>query len=230
MGFWSKLKNVVKGVVRAVVKVVVAVVHAVIGAIGSIFLFWMTKKIRLHVCILQDGGKAIVSVAEAEASIQRAAALIRQKFDTKVIHYGKPYVQIIKEQAPATALGTQCSASGYFTIEYGEGGSFFAKHTAGWNAIPITVTHPVTIFVVKSIKNGSSEWRGCSSGFMTDYVLVTEKGLNDDTTLTHEIAHACNLLHRDTKTNLLYHGFDRGTGVTGWQKWAFRISRHVNFW
>lgn len=230
MGWWSSVKNFVKGAARAVAKTVTGIVHWVIGAVGSIFLFWMTKKLRINVVILHEGGKALATVAEAEASVQKATALIKQKFDVKVKHYGNPFVQVIKEQAPASALGTECSASGYWDIEYKEAGSFFAKYTAGWNGIPITVTHPITVFVVKTIKNNGADWRGCSVGMLTDYVLITPTGLNDDTTLTHEIAHCCHLLHRDTKSNLMYHGFDRGTSVTGWQKWWFRTSRHVNFW
>jgi hypothetical protein len=231
MGWWSKVKHFVKGVARAVVKIVAFVVHLVIAAVASIFLFWLKKKIRLNVCILHPpGGKELASITEAEASVVRAAQLINQKFNTKVLHYGSPYIQIIKAPAPSSALGTECSGSGYASIEYGEAGSFFAKYTAGWNAIPITVVYPVTIFVVQTIKHDGDNWRGCSSGLLTDYVLITPTGLNDDTTLTHEIGHACNLFHRDTKSNLMYHGWDRGTGITGWQKWWFRASRHVNFW
>jgi hypothetical protein len=238
MGLWSKIKkaakkvwNAVKGAARAVVKVVTWVVGFVIGAVSSIILFWLQKKIRLHVCILHPpGGKELASVAEAEASVNRAAQIIKDKFDVKVKHYGKPYVEIIKEAAPASALGTECSASGYGAIEYGEAGSFFAKYTAGWNVFPITLVFPVTVFVVQSIKHNGADWRGCSSGLLTDYVLVTPDGLKDDTTLTHEIGHACNLFHRDDKANLMYHGASRGKSVTGWQKWWFRASRHVNYW
>ena len=231
MGWWSKVKNFVKGVARAVVKVVTEIVHFVINSISSIFLFWLTKKIRLHVCILRPpGGKGLASVAEAEASLQRATQLIKQKFNTKVVRYGNPSIQLIEEGAPPSVLGTQCSASGYGNIEYGEAGSFFAKYTAGWNGIPITVVHPVTIFVVQTIKHDGENWRGCSSGLLTDYVLVTPDGLNDNTTLTHEIGHACHLFHRETKSNLMYHGASRGTSITGWQKWWFRASRHVNYW
>ena len=230
MGWWSKLKNFVKGVARTIVKVVTAVVGWVIGAVSSIFLFWMQKKIRLHVCILHvPGGKELASVADAEASVDRAAALFKSKYNTKVLHYGSPYVDIIKEDPPASALGTECSFSGYGS-EYGEAGAFFAKYTAGWNAIPITLVFPVTIFVVQSIKHDSEQWRGCSFGLLADYVVITPDGLNDDTTLAHELSHACGLFHRSNQGNLMYHGWDRGTSITGWQKWWVRSSRHVNYW
>src|SRR4051812_24397205 len=108
MGWWSSVKHFVKGVVRAVVKVVTTIVTSIIGAVSSIFLFWMTKKIRLNVVILRMGNKPLASTAEVEASVLRATALIKSKYDTKVLHYGNPYIQVTKENAPSSALGTEC--------------------------------------------------------------------------------------------------------------------------
>jgi hypothetical protein len=238
MSFWSKIKKavkavvrVVKAVVRAIIKVIVALVGLVIGVVGSLFLPWLEKRIRLHVCILHPaGGKEFVSVQEAEASVQRAAQLIKDRFDVKTLHYGTPFVEVIREDAPDAALDYECSASGYFKAEFGEASDFYSKYTAGWNAIPITLTYPVTVFVVRSVTHDGEAWRGCSSGFLTDYVVITADGIKDDTTLAHEIGHSCFLLHRDNKANLMYHQANRGTSITGWQKYVFRTSRHVNFW
>lgn len=238
MSFWSKIKKavkavvrVVKAVVRFVVKIVVALVSLVIGIVGGLVLFWLEKKIRLHVCILHPAGqKEFVSVAEAELSVQRAAQIIKDKFDTKTLHYGTPYIEVIKEDAPDKALDVHCSFTGYFRSEFGEASDFYSKHTAGWNAIPVSLVYPVTVFVVRSVTHDGQAWRGCSFGVLTDYVVITADGIKDATTLAHEIGHSGFLLHRDDKGNLMYHGANRGTSITGWQKYWFRASRHVNFW
>lgn len=239
MGLWSKIKKAikktlkhwVKTLARTIVKIVATIIGLVIGIVGSIFLFWLQKKIRIHVCILHPAGqKELVSVSDAQQSVERAAQLIKDKFNTKLLHYGNPHVEVIKEDAPDAALDTECTLSGGLKLEFGDGGDFYTSHTAGWNAIPVSLVYPVTVFVVRSIKSDGKDFRGCSSGFFTDYVVITPDGINDTTTLAHEIGHACFLLHRKKQTNLMYHEANRGTSITGWQKYWFRASRHVNFW
>ena len=242
MGFWSKLKNAikkvakavvraVKAIVRTVIKIVATIVSFVIGFVGELFLFWKEKKLRIHVCILHPAGqKELVSIADADLSVQRAAQIIKDKFNTKVIHYGKPYIQVIKEDAPDKALDAKCSASGYFRAEWGEASDFYSKYTAGWNAIPVSLGYPITVFVVRTVKHDSDFWRGCSFGLLTDYLVITPDGINDKTTLAHEIGHCCFLLHRDDFANLMYHEASRGISVTRWQRYWFRLSRHINYW
>ena len=238
MSFWSKIKNavkavvrVVKAVVRAVVKVVVTIVSLVVGGLASIFFFWVQKKLRIHVCILHpEGQKELVSVQDAEASVERAKQLLKDRFNVQVLGYGRPSVQIVKEAAPDEALDPDCSFTGYFESEFGVASDFYSRWTAGWVGIPITFVFPVTVFVVRNVTHGSEQWRGCSFGFLTDYLVITPDGIRDPTTLSHELGHTGFLLHRRTKGNLMYHDFPRGTSITGWQKWWFRSSRHVNFW
>jgi hypothetical protein len=238
MSLWSRIKKAaqwvgrkVKGFVRLVVKIIVTVVSFVINGIGSLFLPWLEKKIRIYVCILHPAGqKELVSVQEAEASVQRAAQIIKDRFDTKTLHYGTPYIDIIKEAAPDKALDADCSFTGYLRSEFGMASDFYSRHTAGWNAIPISLVYPVTVFVVRSVRNGKDSWSGCSFGLLTDYIVITPDGVRDPSTLAHEIGHTGFLLHRDDSNNLMHHSLPRGTSITGWQKWLFRTSRHVNFW
>jgi len=186
---------------------------------------------RVHVCILHPpGGVPLATETEVNDSITRAAAIIKQRFNVKLMPYAKSYVQQVKENPPPSALSVECSFTGYFKDEYGEAGSFFAKNTAGWNAVPVSLTYPVTVFVVEHVTNDGSEWRGCSFGLMCDYLVITHTGLTDSTTLAHELGHTGNLFHRDDSNNLMYHPHTRGTSTTGWQKWWFRASRHVNYW
>jgi hypothetical protein len=249
MGLWSSIKKavkkvvkaakkavkavvrVVKAVVRVVVKVVVAIVMAVVGAVTSILLFWVTKKMRIRVCILHPEGQAeLVSAQDADASIHRAAKILKDRFNVRLIGYGRPHILVIKSAAPDSALDQECSATGFFRSEFGEASDFFAAWTAGWVLFPLSLVFPVTVFVVRSVTHGHEHWRGCSFGLLTDYLVITPDGLRDDTTLAHEIGHTGFLLHRDATSNLMHHSLPRSIAITGWQKWVFRNSRHVNFW
>jgi len=242
MGFFSKLKNavkkavkavanVVKGIVRNIVRIVVEVIHRLVN-LGLGLIFWgREKKLRVHIVILHEPGQApLVTEQNADDSFERAKAILKDKFNVRGYGFGKPHITTLKEEAPDRALNVECGAGGYFTREYGAAGSFFASHLGGWNVLPVTFMYPITVFVVAHVTHDGKEWRGCSWGILADYVVLTPTGINDDTTLAHEIGHACSLLHRDSKSNLMFHGWDRGTSVTGWQRFWFRGSRHVNFY
>ena len=88
---------------------------------------------------------------------------------------------------PAEALDVTCSPS----IEFTEAGEYYAKLLAGWNLIPISMTFPVTVFVVRDLQGFSL---GCSMNVFADYVIVDRAGLETDhVTLPHEIGHTCGL-------------------------------------
>jgi hypothetical protein len=226
MGLWSKFKKAVRAAVRFVIKIDAAIGRGITNIVIGLFLPFVQKKLRLQICILHPPDEPpLATVEQAIASRARAAAILSEKFDTKLIDFGPP--QFIKEIPPSRAL----DAREALRDDFGEAGSFFAKYTVGWNVIPITAVFPITVFIVRSIvdlhgkpKRGSSQW------IATEYLLLTPVGLNDKTTLSHEIGHCCSLLHRKPQDNLMQPDHDRGTSVTGWQKYLFRTSRHVNFW
>jgi hypothetical protein len=225
MRSWSSVISVIK----TTGKLVAGVIGFFAGAVGSIFLFWMRKKIRLHIYILHPPGqKELVTITEAEASVQRANNLLKDKYNTEICHYGDPYIEIEKASSPAGILNIQHS-----NWHWGDrdGNNFIATRSAGWNGIPVSLQYPITIFVVQTITNTETgkPWRGFFEGFITDNIFITPSGMNDATTLAHEISH-CMLWHTKNKANLMYHEPDRGTDITGWQKWLFRTSRNVNFW
>lgn len=239
MGLWSKIKraakrvaNIVKAAVRALVKVlVVEVLQRIINIVLLPIGYLVTKKMRVNIVILHEPGMPpLISTQDAEASFQRAVALYKDKFDVRLVGYGKPYIAALKEDAPHDALNPECSGSGIWEHEMGEAGSFYASHLAGWNVIPISFTYPITVFVVANVTHHGASWQGCSFGPLTDYVVLTPTAMNQDTTLAHEIGHACGLLDRDNPANFMKHTAPRGTAVTGWQRFVVRTSRHVNFY
>jgi hypothetical protein len=78
---------------------------------------------------------------------------------------------------------------------------------------------------------------GCSIP-IADYVTLsavpnpgsTKTGAADLTTMAHELAHTCLLMHRTDKNNLMFASSPRGTDVTKWQRWVVRTSRHCTWW
>lgn len=69
-----------------------------------------------------------------------------------------------------------CAPSGIFQDLFDETGDYFTRHTAGWNAIPISLRFPITVFVINGIDDG---YIGCSAGPFSDYVVVTKDGIKE---------------------------------------------------
>jgi hypothetical protein len=122
-------------------------------------------------------------------------------------------VEVIKEPAPIHALNVRCDAGAY-ADEFGEAGEFFAKHLAGWNAIPITARFPITVFIVEDVRDKV----GYAVGPLTDYATVDIDGVKDNlaSTMMHEISHVCNNWHWHPLSNLMYpDSWKNGSKVRG---------------
>lgn len=229
MGFWSRIKNAIKKVVRvvkAVVRLVVRIVVTVVGYVIAAITILFPKKVRLQIFILSyDGVNGIINKEALIPSINYARRVMKDRFQATLRPYSKEWVQVITEKAPNQVLNVHCGLTGYGE-EYGVAGDFFAKHLAGWNAIPISLTFPITVFIVDNIavKNG------CSFGPLTDYVTVDLDGVAETSTMMHEIGHACNLWHSNVKSNLMWPNNNRGDAVTLTQKITVRSSRHLTPW
>lgn len=243
MGLWSSIKKAAKKVWRAVKAVARVVVRAVVGLVMRVFhivgsvldlIYMVKKRMRIQVFILRESeAQGLVPESDLDLAINTAKQIFLDRFKVEIRAYGNPIVQTLPDVAPTAALDVHCDADA-FGEEFGEAGEYFADHLAGWNAIPVSLKFPVTVFVVRSIAGKI----GCSIP-ITDYVTLSANpaspgskitGVNNRTTLAHELAHTCLLMHRDNKANLLYPEFDRGTEVTGWQRWVARTSRHCTWW
>jgi hypothetical protein len=237
MGFWSSLKNkikkalkkvwqVVKAIVRVIVRIVVTVWGWLVGLFDLLFGFlgWPQKKLRYHVFILSDQKGPLINPGDLAASIDFFTKTFKERFNVKVMAYGKPEIEIIKNPAPAAALDVSCGG-GAFSNEFGEAGEFFAEHIAGWNAIPISLTFPITIFIVRSMVGAD----GCSLGPLTDYLVMTPSAVSELNVMAHEVGHSCNLWHSGSKSNLMWKDPSRGNDVKWFQKNLVRSSRHVQY-
>lgn len=237
MSLWGSIKNAVKKVVRAVKAVVRIVVRVVITIVNALtfglydfllgFLAWPRKRLRMHVFIISTGGKPVASSAEVMTAVEAAKKIYKDRFNVEIIPYSESsMVQVLTDPAPASVVDYKCGGAA-FGSEFGEAGEFFAQHLAGWNAIPISLTFPVTVFVVHSITGGAL---GCSVAVLGEYVVIDPRGLADHVALAHETGHTCSLWHSGDHTNLMYRQSPAGEGVKWFQKNLLRSSRHVQYW
>ena len=242
MSLWSKIKNVakkawrfVKAVVRVVVRVVITIVNNLTLGLPDLllgFIAWPPKRLRLHVFILSaepppGGGDVspstqVVPTQLVQDAIDRTKKIYKERFNVNVRPYSKTFIEVITEPATAEALDFKCGIGS----EFGEAGEFFAKYLAGWNAMPISFTFPVTVFVVRSLKGPL----GCSMSVIGDYVVIANNGLMDNVALAHEIGHTCSLWHSGSSDNLMYKQSPAGEKVKWFQKNLLRSSRHVQYW
>lgn len=231
MGFWS----FVKAVARVIVKVVVAVVMNVTFGLFDLFFgfaAWPPKKMRLQVFILSEPdttsefpfSRPVASVADVQLAIDKTIAIYKKRFNIQIVSYSKQMIQHIPEEAPASVLDFQCGLGS----EFDDQGAWFADHTAGWNAVPISMTFPISVFVVRSLTTAGP--LGCSMATLGDYVVIATPGLLDPTALAHEIGHTCNLWHSRDPKNLMIGRAPGGDEVKWFQKNLVRSSRHATYW
>jgi hypothetical protein len=234
MGIWSSIKKAAKAVWRAakaVVRIAIRIVATVVMlgvnildlALG--FIGWPPKKMRLHVVILP-----IYTTPDERDKIRHATQLNidqveriwRERMNVHLRPYGKTYIEFFEGQVPNRALNPSCC-----------GIDLFAQNTAGWVGVPISLTFPITVFVVADVQCKG----GCSNGFFADYVVIDNDGLNSsgvrlsNSLMAHECLHACSLLgHLGGITNLIWPGNDRGDRLNWAQRNIIRSSRHVTYW
>jgi hypothetical protein len=224
---WRGVKAVVRIVVRVVIEFVQRLTWGILDLLFG-FIAWPPKRLRLHVFILWDeqpgGGDPLPPVEQvAQDAVDRMKRIYKDKFNVNVRPYGKTFVEKLAGPFPDSVLDFECGLG----QEFGEAGEFFAQHLAGWNAIPISLTFPITVFVVRSFKGQDL---GCSMSVLGDYVVITRAGLMDNVALAHECGHSCGLWHSGTSNNLMFRSSPAGENVKWFQKNLLRSSRHVHFW
>jgi hypothetical protein len=233
---WGWIKKKVKAVVRVVVRAVIEIVNRLtLGVLDLLFGFiaWPPKRLRLHVFILwselppsPDPLPPIEQVIQA--AIDRTKKLYKDKFNVNLRPYSKTFMEPLNGPFPNGVLDFKCGIGS----EFGDAGEYFAQHLAGWNAIPISFTFPITVFVVRDLTDGAL---GCSMSVIGDYVVIDRDGLLDNVALAHEIGHSCGLSpgpawHDWTPSNLMYKESPAGENVKWFQKNILRASRHVQYW
>ncbi len=228
---WKWIKKKVKALVRVVVRAAIEVFNRLTTGLYDLvfgFFTWPPKRLRLHVFILWDeppgGGDPQPPIEQVvQAAIDRTKRIYKDKFNVNISPYSKTYMETLKGPFPDEVLDFTCGLG----EEFDTAGDFFAGHLAGWNAIPITLSFPITVFVVRSF---TGQDLGCSMHVLGDYVVITRNGLMDNVALAHEMGHTCGLWHSKTSSNLMFESSPAGENVKWFQKNILRSSRHVKYW
>ena len=257
---WSKFKKYLKKawrVVKAAVRLGVR-----LGILGLTlpfkawdlvfgFLAWPQKRMKVHIAVLQGPAGPLIEYNDLN-NLLPSIELLKKSYKDNCKITVSPYssgnkreidnwAQILTDVPPATALRTsKCSIRTMFDEqEIGEAGDYFRKHTAGWAyGIPISLSFPVTVFIVESIASNPGKLTlGCTIPFFADYVLVTVAALKlEPAVIAHEIGHSCNILleHGDRKnlmfsSNVSNQSNQPPYGLVGWQENLVRSSRHVTY-
>jgi len=244
MSFWSKLKSVakrvvraVKAVVRAVIRIAVIVLTSWTKALDLVFgwVGWPPKRLKVHIAVLTGpSGPLITDLNTLRPAIDVLKQTLKDRCNVKVLPYSSGnkneidnWVQVVTEVAPTAALKVRCDF-GALWDEGGEAGEFFARHTAGWVGIPISLAFPITVFIVEEV----NDKLGCAVPVLTDYCTVNAGAIFDkgNSVMAHECAHRCNLWHVSQKVNLLNPDREKPPfWLHWWQRNLLRASRHVTY-
>ncbi len=236
MGFWSSLGDAI-GWGGSLVSGLGGFFAGLAGSVWGFFvglfdfflgfLAWPPKRLRLHVCVLSDAtGQPVIDPALLVPALDEATRVLKDRFNVRLRPYSASYVEVLKGPAPAEALTPPCGADLY-AAQVTSLGAFYNRHRAGWvGPFPISLTFPITAYVVADVANK----RGCSLGPSAEWLVIDPTGINGDLrTLVHEIGHACSLWHSASTSNIMWENSDRGDRVKWFQKNLLRSSRHVTY-
>lgn len=244
------VKTVVNAVVEAVTFVASSIVRLIVDGTAALFGIKLTKYIRIRVVVLRDthgplvdmgrpvgddvlggGGIGVAarpSVAQLNAMLVRARQILEERASV-TFKPAMPDITFRGDVAPDAALDPRCPGHDghwgpFWDHMSGEAGDYLGKIAGGY-----TIPRVLTVFITR---DGTGA--GCSIGPFTSYATIDHDEFFDSEDggrlLAHELAHACNLLHRSDTANLMYEESDRGTNVTGWQRHVIRASSRVTYW
>jgi hypothetical protein len=228
--------------IKLVWNTILTMPHFVLG-MGELLLWQMgfqpVKKLKLGVVVLLDKeNKPQIDEERIIDSLKRTGEIFLERAKVKIVpavHIPKHlsnqdapsehWIQYADHQTSRQILDVDCDLEAIVQDLLLHGTSFqwinlrqffftSFRRVFGYGS-------PVTVFIVRSIKEKS----GCSLGWFTDYVTVPKSNLR---CIPHEVGHACNLFHRkEEKENLMYPFNCRPTKLTPWQVAVLRSSRHV---
>lgn len=187
--------------------------------------WYLPKSLRLRVVILRDEmGQPLAEPQAVLPSILQLSVILRRVAKVRLLP-ADPMLITVSQPSPAAALDVHCD-DGAWQEDLGPAGAYFRRLCAkNLSGRLLGYGEPVTVFIVRQISNKG----GCSLGPLTNYVTLKASTLSrSHTLLAHEVGHACGLLHRPDKPNLMY---PQGPGkeLTPWQVAILRNSRHVTY-
>lgn len=227
MSIFSK----VTGVVKSIGNTIAGTISVVGGFLGDIFGriigipgfildllgIRLKKKLRLKFVILMDGATQLIPEDNLGETFKLTKRILNEQSDIELIQTGI----LIAGGAPEGALNVTTPTASFFEL-WGEVGTYF-NALAGFGFF----TRRLSVIIVKTMEGDP----GRAFGPAANFVLI-EKNIFDDpknatTLVAHEIGHACGLLHRKPKENLMHHDGDRKEKLSRWQSSVMRGSKFV---
>lgn len=226
------ISSVISGVIKKIGRVFVGTVSVVGGIFGDLFGRFLgipgfildilgirpKKKLRLRFIILLDeNATELTPQANLGETFKLTKRILNEQADIELIQTGI----LIAGGAPEGALNVTSPTESFFEL-WGEVGEYF-NALAGIGFF----TRRLSVIIINTME----EHNGRSFGPAANFVLVEKKYFdnpkNQATIVAHEIGHACGLLHRLPKENLMHRDDDRKEKLSHWQSSVVRGSKFV---
>ncbi len=225
------------GAILKLIGEVISLFTSLLDSIGYLIGIRVTKFLRVGIIILRDEQENPVvqpedlntAIAYAERVFYDRAKIWLKVLGVKTIEGSAPSENLDVGSEQFAILDELFLAGGWFDLQAQE-----LFRSEGFFRV-VTIGAPIYVFITRSVRNQAT---GCSLGPITDYVTVERSQFvdrtADETVMTHEMGHACKLLHTDDKTNLMdgtsSPSAKRGNNLSPFQAVVARASRHVTFW
>ncbi|WAC02670.1 hypothetical protein N7U66_03020 [Lacinutrix neustonica] len=218
---------IIGGIIRTLLNWITEIIWRIVGLfdfIGSLLGIRPRKKMYFGLIIPTHEGKPIANQTDLQPQIDAAIEHMDRLCNVNLIFTGSCNSAI---NAPNNPLEYPCNAEGFFS-DWWIQGSFYELATAlckfedGWRRV-LGYGAEIVVFVVDDVTPDGKG--GCSMAASTNYIMTESNTSNN--MIAHEMGHACVLLHRDDRANLMFPtvGSSPQT-LTNWQVSVIRWSKH----
>ena len=237
--------------------IVLNLVYLVVNLVdGFLYLIGVRPQKKLRICtiILRDeAGNPVAAVNDVVAMINLAIDVFLRECNVQIVNSAplqfssglsfdavradSSWIQIASGPSSATLLDTSCDEPGFGDDLKDVGPEFQLRGATScffgnWRNV-VGLGTPVTVLVVRSIVNPTQTFSGCClwvNNYLTLSAAFLPRG-QPNTTLAHELGHACNLFHLTDPTNLMdtTSPGPAGSMLRFWQEILIRASRHVSY-
>lgn len=248
--FFGPIAEGIINTITTIIWYVVGIVDFILSLLG----IRPEKKLRVTVIALKDKNGPMASEPDITNAMRELSKTFKNRANIRIINNvlgeftfewndveppAASWIYYPSDSSSEDILEGECDSDGFVSDLGTDGSRYEALSTiiAPWSSIRRLTGYgaPIFIFIIRNFSDPSKN--GCSMGSWNDYVLIAGHALKPDSTgvvkdkylIAHECAHACNLWHVSSISNLLYSEETRGDYLTDFQISLLRISRHVSY-